>query len=578
MNSKRNFVTLLTRGLYFIWSLLLIIILSIIVERIYAHAKHIAIKEAQTSVNKDLAYRSWIASHGGVYVPVDKRTQPSKYLKHLQNRDFEVSGKKYTLINPAYTLSQMMHDYSKLYGIKTHITSNKILNPANKPDAWETLALNEVGQSRQNFKELSYINDVEYLRLMKPLITKKTCLKCHAVQGHKIGDILGGVSISIPMAVLYEEALKSSLYILGLFSLIWSVGAFSISIFSKKLSKYINEKETLYEEYIYGLVGVVEKRDTYTAGHSSRVADYAELIAKKMQYSESDQHILHRAGMLHDIGKVAIPDSVFLKPSKLSRNEYKLIQQHATISYEMLENISLFDDIKEIVRDHHEHYDGSGYPRGQLGDDTPMLAQILTLADSFDAMTTDRIYKGRKSVKEALLEIAKLSGKQFNPKIVQVALVALKDVIIDHTQHQNPETLLEKERFSYFYKDALTNVFNEGYLRLEIKNIFITEKIVGWLSLNNFHAYNKAKGWSEGDALLRELGDMIKTDATQVYRFYGDNFLIVLDAKDDFTLLKDQIDALLSQKKVGYKLKMSNADATQENSVESLEDVLKKLF
>jgi len=580
MQKKRKFITLLARGLYVIWSFLLISILFIIIERVYSYAEYVAVQKAETSVNKDLAYRNWVASHGGVYVPIDKRTQPNKYLTQIKDRDFTAVGKNFTLMNPAYTLSQMMRDYSKLYGIKTHITSSKTLNPANKPDSWETLALNRVEQTRKNYKELSYINSKEYLRLMKPLITTKICLKCHAFQGYKIGDIRGGVSISIPMSELYNKAFKDSLYILTLFLVIWLVGILSISIFSKKLYKYIDEKELLYEEYIYGLVGVVEKRDTYTAGHSSRVAKYAEMIAQEMGYSEYDCHILHRAGMLHDIGKVAIPDSVFLKPSKLTDGEYKLIQEHVEMSYEMLKNISIFDEIKEIVRDHHEHFDGGGYPRGLIGDDTPMLAQILTLADSFDAMTTDRIYKGRKSVKEALLEIAKLSSKQFNPKIVQVALLILKDIVIDHTKHQNPETLLEKERFSYFYKDALTDVYNEEALRLDIKNI-VEEKFVVWLSLKNFHSYNKKNGWSAGNIVLQELSNILKSkckDPLHIYRFYGDNFLILLNKAEVFEVLKESIDDVLKKKEVMYELKISVSRVTKNRDLESLEDVLKKLF
>lgn len=580
MQTKRNFINLLARTLYVIWSLLLLSIFSIIVERVYAYAKYIAVQKAETSVNKDIAYRRWVASHGGVYVPVDKRTQPNKYLTQIKDRDFRAVGKEFTLMNPAYTLSQMMHDYSKLYGIKTHITSNKTLNPANKPDSWETLALNKIDQTRKNYKDLSYIGDKEYLRLMSPLITTKICLKCHAFQGYKIGDIRGGVSVSIPMSKLYSKAFQDSLYIFGLFVIIWLVGMFSISLFAKKLYKYIDEKELLYEEYIYGLVGVVEKRDTYTAGHSSRVANYAEMIAEKMNYSEYDCHLLHRAGMLHDIGKVAIPDSIFLKPSQLTDAEYKLIQEHVEMSYEMLKNISIFDEIKEIVRDHHEHYDGSGYPRGLIGEDTPMLAQILTLADSFDAMTTDRIYKGRKSVKEALLEIARLSGKQFNPKVVQVALDVLRDVVVDDTKHQNPETLLEKERFSYFYKDALTDVYNEEYLRSNIKKI-INYNVVTWLSLKEFHAYNKKHGWSAGDKILQELSHVIKSncrDSLQVYRFYGDNFLALLDTQEEFEILKEHVDNVLSKENITYELKIGSATELEKENIESVEDVLKKLF
>jgi len=580
MKTKRNFVALMTKSLYIVWTLLLVAILSIIINRDYSYAEYIAKQEAIASVNKDIAYRQWVSSHGGVYVPVNKRTQPNKYLSNIKDRDFKAINKEFTLMNPAYTLTQMMHDYSKLYGVKTKITSSRLLNPANKADMWEILALDKIDSTRKNYTEVSYIGDKEYLRLMSPLVTTISCLKCHAYQGYQVGDIRGGISVSIPMKPLYDDAFKNSILIAGLFFLIWLVGVLSISFFTNKIYKYLDEKEELYEEYIYGLVSVVEKRDTYTAGHSTRVADYAEKIAKEMGYSEYDCHIIHRAGMLHDIGKVAIPDSVFLKPTKLSSREYSLIKEHVVIGYDMLKDISIFDDIKEIVRDHHEHYDGSGYPRGLIGEDTPILAQILSLTDSFDAMTTDRVYKGRKSVEEALQEMISLSGKQFNPKIVQAALVSLKDVIIDHTKQQNPKTLLEKERFSHFYKDLLTGVHNEAYLRSNIYNLDKCSFAV-WISLNNFHNYNKQNGWAKGDEVLQKIANSImyscKNDA-RVYRFYGDNFLVLLDNQNEIDELKINVDKIVKENNLRYKISVAALADTDIQTMEGLEDVIKKLF
>jgi len=580
MQTKRKFLFLISNILYASWTLLLVAILAIIIHRNYEYAQNIALHEAKTSVNKDLAYRSWVASHGGVYVPVTKKTPPNPYLAHIKNRDLEINGRQYTLMNGAYTLLQMMHDYKKLYGVKTHITSKKLLNPKNQPDEWETRALDNVERSRKQYYELQKINDKEYLRLMNPLVTKKSCLKCHAFQGYRVGDIRGGVSVAIPMKSLYSDAFKSSLLVSGLFFVIWVLGIFGIGLFKKKISDYIDEKELLYEQYIYGLVNVVEKRDTYTAGHSQRVADYAEMIAKEMGLSEQECHIIHRAGMLHDIGKIAIPDSVFLKPTKLLENEYALIQEHVVMSYEMLKDISIFDEIKEIVRDHHEHYDGSGYPRGLLGDETPILAQILMLADSFDAMTTDRIYKGRKSVTEALKEISLLSGKQFNPTIAKAALKVLRHVEVAIAHHQNPQTLLEQERFSYFYKDALTGLYNEYYLRSAIHTIKDCKYVI-WISLHNFHQYNKKYGWHEGDTLLVKIASALNTffqEDSKVYRFYGDNFLITSKKSIDKKQLQKRLEAILNDTEMGYEIKFVTVNKVVFDANERLEDVLKKLF
>jgi len=580
MQSKRKYLSSLTKLLYVSWTLLLLFILAIISERTYTYAKYIAVQEAKTSVNKDLAYRSWVASHGGVYVPVDERTRPNPYLSHIKDRDFSAMGKQYTLMNGAYTLSQMMHDYSKLYGVQTHITSKKLLNPNNKPDEWETLALNKIERSRKQYYELGKIDGKEYMRLMNPLVTKKSCLKCHAFQGYKVGDIRGGVSVSIPMQPLYEDALQSSLLVAGLFFIIWLTGIVIIRYFIQKIDKYINKQEEMYEQYIYGLVNIVEKRDTYTAGHSQRVADYAERIAREMGIYEEEIHVLHRAGMLHDIGKIAIPDSVFLKPSKLTQDEYNLIQEHVTMSFEILKKISLFDDIKEVVRDHHEHYDGSGYPRGLRGDKTPLLAQILTLADSFDAMTTDRIYKGRKSVKEALQEIQRLSGRQFNPEVVQAALEALKDVHIEETHHQKPQNLLELERFSYFYKDPLTTLYNETSLLKDI-HILQNYKHVVWLSLKGFHNFNKLHGWDKGDELLIDIANILKSTfpkESMLYRFYGDNFLIFSNSLDAIEQMRKEMHTFLKDKNIALDIRVNTKEMKKDLHIRNLRDVLEKLF
>jgi diguanylate cyclase (GGDEF)-like protein/putative nucleotidyltransferase with HDIG domain len=415
---------------------------------------------------------------------------------------------------------------------------------------------------------------------MNPLVTKKSCLKCHAFQGYKVGDIRGGVSVAIPMQPLYRDAFKSSLLVAALFFVIWLAGIIIIHYFIKKTYSYLDEQEQMYEQYIYGLVSIVEKRDTYTAGHSTRVANYAELIAKEMGISAEKIHILHRAGMLHDIGKIAIPDSVFLKPSKLTQEEYKLIQEHVIMSFEILNKITLFDDIKEVVRDHHEHYDGSGYPRGLRGDETPILAQILTLADSFDAMTTDRIYKGRKSVAEALEEIQKLSGKQFNPEIVQAALKALKNIAINEIYHQKPQNMLERERFSYFYKDALTGLYNETSLVKDIHTIDSYQHIL-WISLKGFHNFNKNMGWSEGDNLLIEIAEILKKTFKKeslLYRFYGDNFLVFTHEEEGIEHLRKLFDNLLENQDVKIEIRINTKAITPDLHIKSLRDVLQKLF
>ncbi|MEA3331718.1 MAG: HD-GYP domain-containing protein, partial [Campylobacterota bacterium] len=229
----------------------------------------------------------------------------------------------------------------------------------------------------------------------------------------------------------------------------------------------LNEKMMKnYEETILGFVKMIEERDPYTAGHTTRVAHYSQMIAKEMGYPQDEVDKLYKASILHDIGKISTPDSVLLKPSHFNSLEYGLIQEHVTVGYEMLSNIEIYKDLAEIMRYHHERYDGEGYPDGLKGEETPELSAIMAVADAFDAMTSTRIYKKSKSVEDAIEELIELKAKQFNPKVVDYAIVALKDVKTDSTINQNPKTDIETERLAYFYKDSLTGLYNEDYLTL----------------------------------------------------------------------------------------------------------------
>jgi putative nucleotidyltransferase with HDIG domain len=209
--------------------------------------------------------------------------------------------------------------------------------------------------------------------------------------------------------------------------LLWIVGLIFTFIGYKKMEKSILERIKMYEEGIYGLVDLVEQRDTYTAGHSKRVAEYSIMIAKEMGYKKEILDLLYKAGMLHDIGKIVTPDSVLLKPEKLTKNEFELIQEHVTTGYEFLKNMDAYKNIAEIIRYHHEKYDGTGYVEGIKGYEIPILSAIQAVADAFDAMTTNRIYKGRKDVATALKKIKELSGKQFNPKVARHTLKVVSE-------------------------------------------------------------------------------------------------------------------------------------------------------
>ncbi len=290
------------------------------------------------------------------------------------------------------------------------------------------------------------------------------------------------------------------------------------------------ERVANYEETILSLVDMIEKRDTYTAGHTRRVAQYCELIARQLGLDAAEIEKLKRAATLHDIGKIAIPDAVLLKPGILTPLEYELIKQHAEEGYETLNRIDMYKDLAEIMRAHHEREDGSGYPRGLTRGQIPRLAQIMAVADSFDAMVSNRIYKARKEVPAALAELRQQAGTRFAADVVAAACTALRDVQPPATVDQMPKTAIEHQRFAYFFDDQLTGTHNANYLQIMLRNGLPGHLTHAYLvMLRNFSRLNEELGWAAGNEALasfsRALIEMFPE--ALVFRVMGDDFVLL---------------------------------------------------
>lgn len=224
------------------WTILLFGLLAWDVYSAIRFTRELAIKEARANFNKDQAFRSWGASHGGVYVPVDENTPPNPYMKHIPERDITTpSGKELTLMNPAYMVRQMNEFFSKEYGIEGHITSLKLHNPDNIPDEWERKALEAFEKGEKEILEFSGINGEPYIRLIQPLMVFESCLKCHAYQGYKVGDVRGGVSVSVPLSGLYTWERTEIVNQVASHGLIWLLGLMGILIGHGKTRRYFLE-------------------------------------------------------------------------------------------------------------------------------------------------------------------------------------------------------------------------------------------------------------------------------------------------------------------------------------------------
>lgn len=189
-----------------------------------------------------------------------------------------------------------------------------------------------------------------------------------------------------------------------------------------------NEKlEQAYLEMVETLRFTVEAKDLYTRGHSDRVAEYSVLIGEKIGLSEEKLKLLRIGGLFHDIGKIGIPDSILLKPDRLTDDEYSEIKNHPSIGAHILGSAVIFKDVIPIVKYHHEKYDGKGYPAGLKGEEIPYMARIAAIADTFDAMTSRRSYRNALDLQIVKEEINNCKGTQFDPQLADVFLEILEN-------------------------------------------------------------------------------------------------------------------------------------------------------
>ena len=192
---------------------------------------------------------------------------------------------------------------------------------------------------------------------------------------------------------------------------------------TKNLTRLYEDLRTTYMRTIKVLAQAIDARDHYTHSHSQSVSKYAVAISEEMGLSTKDIEMIREACELHDLGKIGVSDSILLKPSSLTPEEWENIKRHPQIAAQILEPLTFLSDVIEMVRQHHEHFDGSGYPEGRRGEDIILGARIINLADAYDAMRSARSYRKVPFSKEAAtLEIKKNTGTQFDPRVVEAFL------------------------------------------------------------------------------------------------------------------------------------------------------------
>ena len=327
---KRNIMLLMS-----LWTLLIAGFFIWDVRKTKENIHNLAKKEARIHFQKDRAFRLWGSSHGGVYVPISDKAKPNKYL-NVPERDITTkSGKKLTLINPAYMVRQMMDYYRDLYGVKGELTSLKYINPINAPDKWQYKALKSFESGAKEAFEFTTKDEKPYLRLMQPLRVKKTCLKCHGFQGYKVGHIRGGIGVSVPM----KDYLTSENHHLVTMSLthgiIWIFGIFGLSLgYFKGRQNYekriLAEKEVFKSWKRYKSVLDTATDTIITINEEGKIIFANTSVSTLLGYkpSELDNHSI----------KLIIPD--FIESFLLKRLQHKHLQDQEDTPWKPVETIA----------------------------------------------------------------------------------------------------------------------------------------------------------------------------------------------------------------------------------------------
>lgn len=270
--------------------------------------------------------------------------------------------------------------------------------------------------------------------------------RCHMARSYSF-VIIGFVGFVITGLLQLSMYQKKTVVLHGGFFAVGSLFWLAMAILSAlrdyyhlELENMINSAKTtqLTMQAMNTLVETIEAKDPYTKGHSTRVAKYAKLLAQRMGMSPKEQQEIYSMGMLHDIGKIGIADTIINKPGKLTSEEYNTIKTHTTIGFQILNNMNDIKDIEKAARWHHERYDGKGYPDGLKGEEIPLYARIIAVADMYDAMTSDRSY--RKIMPQCVVrdEIERVRGSQLDPEIADRMLEIIDEDPDYHLRQDAP--------------------------------------------------------------------------------------------------------------------------------------------
>ena len=211
----------------------------------------------------------------------------------------------------------------------------------------------------------------------------------------------------------------------------------------KKYRLQIEKDYEMVRQSMLTMTDFIDAKDSYTRGHSTRVAIYSQRLAECLGMDEDARRDLYYVALMHDCGKVGVPDAVLKKPGRLTDDEVRLIKAHAIIGNHLLSHFTTIPNISDGAHYHHERYDGTGYPDGLAGPKIPYVARIICIADAVDAMSTNRCYRDRLPVEKIISELTENAGIQFDPVMVPPMIQLIREGIIDEAQKLYPNRIYE---------------------------------------------------------------------------------------------------------------------------------------
>lgn len=343
------------------------------------------------------------------------------------------------------------------------------------------------------------------------------------------------------------------------------------------LEKSLREKSIQLDRMalstIITIANTVDAKDSYTGGHSLRVAICARDIADNLGWSQEEVQNVYNVALLHDIGKIAVPDAVLNKPGRLDDEEFEIIKQHPTMGNEILKDITILENVQDGAHYHHERWDGRGYPCGLAGEEIPIYARIIALADTYDAMRSDRVYRKHLSTEKIISEFERCKGSQFDPELADVFIFMLKSgydldpetvrinevVMLDENDSELDDikpVKLSSSAGRDAEMDSLTGLFSRSYLNMKVGNKIIKDKCgaLMLIDMDNFRNINDCFGHLEGDAILKNFAELLKAKFREediVSRMNGDEFAVFISGSPDREVLRMKAQNIIDDVRLG---------------------------